>query len=70
MEISVDLIAQIWIVVFGIPSIWLISRIESWKRWGYIIGLCSQPAWWYTAIKNEQHGVLILCIWFTYSWIQ
>jgi len=65
-----DIICQTWIIVFGVTSIWFLGRTEDWKRWGYILGLLSEPAWIYTAIKNEQWGILILAIFFIYGWLQ
>jgi len=61
---------QIWIGVFGTTAIWMVGRLEHWRRWGFIFGLMSQPAWIYTAIKNEQWGILVLSFWYTYSWGQ
>jgi len=66
----IDQIAQAWIILFGIPAIWLVGRLEKWKRWGYIFGLLSQPAWLYTSIVNEQYGIMVLVLWYTYSWGQ
>lgn len=63
-------IIQIGILLFGVPAIWFVSRKEKWKRWGYIFGLCSQPFWMYSAITNEQWGIFILTLFYTYSWIQ
>jgi small-conductance mechanosensitive channel len=67
---TIDYIAQIWIIIFGCSAIWFVGRLEKWKRWGYIFGLLSQPAWIYTSIYYNQWGVLILSLWYTYSWIQ
>ncbi len=36
---------------------------------GYYIGLISQPLWFYTSLKNEQWGIFLLSIWYTYCWI-
>jgi hypothetical protein len=65
-----ETICQICIVLFGCSSIWLIGRKEKWKRWGYIIGIFSQPFWIITTIHNKQWGVLLLSIWYSYAWIQ
>lgn len=65
-----DIISQCWIIFFGISSIWLVGRLEHWKRWGYILGLIGQPAWFYTTVKYEQWGIFILAIFYTYAWIQ
>ena len=61
---------QIWIILFSASSIWFLSRLEHWKRWGYILGLISEPAWFYTSISKEQYGVTLLCIWYTYAFVQ
>lgn len=65
-----DWIVQSMIVVFGGSAIWFVTRKESWQRWGYILGMCSQPAWFYTTITNEQYGIAMLSLWYTYAWGQ
>ena len=64
------IICQVWIMVFGCSAIWFVGRLESWKRWGYILGIMSQPAWLYTSIKHEQWGIAALSMWYAYSWGQ
>jgi nicotinamide riboside transporter PnuC len=56
--------------LFSSISIWFISRREKWKRWGYIIGLCGQPFWFYSAFTTKQYGIVLLSVFYTYSWIQ
>jgi len=63
-------ISQIWILVFGCSAVWFVGRLEKWRRWGYILGLLSQPAWLYTSIVHEQWGIALLSVWYTYSWGQ
>lgn len=63
-------IAQIWIMVFGCTAIWMIGRPEWWSCYGYVSGLISQPAWFYTTLKHKQYGIFCLCLFYTYSWIQ
>jgi len=65
-----DIICQTWIVIFGCSAIWFVGRLEQWKRWGYILGLISQPAWVYTTIKHDQWGIFLLSLFYTYSWGQ
>jgi hypothetical protein len=62
--------AQIGIMVFGCSAIWIVGRKEHWRKWGYAFGMCSQPFWFYTAYAHEQWGILILSLWYTYSWGQ
>ena len=65
-----DLIAQTVIIVCGALSVWLLAQRQRWRRWGYIVGLCAQPAWAYTTIVHEQYLILVLSGWYTYSWAQ
>ncbi|OGG97109.1 MAG: hypothetical protein A2527_13240 [Candidatus Lambdaproteobacteria bacterium RIFOXYD2_FULL_50_16] len=65
-----DQVAQVAIVLLGGGSIWLIGRKESWMRWGYIVGLISQPFWFWAAWRAEQWGLFLLCFWYLYSWSQ
>ena len=60
---------QIIILILGCSSIWLVSRTEDWKKYGYVIGLINQPFWIYTSIVNEQWGIFILSLFYSYSWI-
>lgn len=64
------MIAQIAIMIFGASAIWLVGRKEHWKRWGYILGIIGQPFWFYTAYTNEQWGILIMCLFYFYAWLQ
>jgi len=68
MDNIFDHISQVLILVIGGAAIWLVSRLEEWKRWGYILGLISQPFWFYTTWKHSQWGLFILSVWYTYSW--
>jgi nicotinamide riboside transporter PnuC len=61
---------QVMIFIFGASGIWFVSRKEEWKRWGYIFGLMGQPFWFYTALVNQQWGILALTVFYTYSWSQ
>jgi hypothetical protein len=66
----VVMILQIGIMLFGASAIWLVGRKESWKRWGYILGMCGQPFWIISSIQNEQWGILIMTLVYAYSWGQ
>lgn len=66
----IDIICQTFIVFFGCGAIWLVSRKETWRRWGYILGLMSQPFWFVETIQYQQWGMLLLSCWYTYSWGQ
>ncbi len=67
---SIDTISQFGVIIFGGSAIWVLGRREYWNRWGYIIGLCSQPFFLYTTFVNSQWGLFVLSIFYTYSWVQ
>jgi len=63
-----DIVSQVWITIFGCSAIYLVGRLDKWKKYGYLLGLFSQPAWYITSYINEQWGILFLSLWYTYSW--
>lgn len=65
---TLDMLSQLGIFVFGAAAIYLVSRIDKWKRWGYVLGLLSQPFWFYTSYVNEQWGVFAVSFWYAFSW--
>ncbi len=62
-------ISQFGIAIFGAAAVYLVSRKDHWKRWGYILGICAQPFWFYSAWKAKQWGIFLLAFWYTYSWL-
>lgn len=63
--IDLDLIAQIGVAVFGIIAIVLVAKKN---KWGFVIGLISQPFWLLTSFLNEQWGVFLLTVVYVFSW--
>ena len=61
-----DTIAQIGLAIFGISAIILIAKKN---KWGFVLGLLSQPFWILTSIINKQWGVFILSVIYVGSWI-
>jgi nicotinamide riboside transporter PnuC len=53
----IDVIAQVWITIFGVGAILLVSRKD---RRGFVLGIISQPGWFATAFINRQWGVIAL----------
>lgn len=65
----VDLIAQVVIVVCGVTAVYLSQDPRpNLRRWAPVLGLIGQPAWFATAIINEQWGLLAIAVLYTYSW--
>jgi len=62
---SIDLIAQIGITIFGVSAIILVAKKN---KWGFVLGLISQPFWIITSLINKQWGVLLLSVIYIGSW--
>lgn len=60
-----DTIAQIGIAILGVSAIILVAKKN---KWGFVLGLLSQPFWILTSIINKQWGVFILSIIYVGSW--
>lgn len=65
---TMNIVAQAIIAVCGVGAIYLVGRKDRVRRWGYVLGLCAQPAWLYTTISHEQYGIAALCLLYTLSW--
>lgn len=61
---------QIIILIFSPIAIRLLASKEKKMRLiGCIFGLITQPFYHYSTFVNEQWGMFIVSIWFTYSYI-
>ena len=60
-----DTISQIALFILGVSAIILVAKKN---KWGFVFGLLSQPFWFITAFINEQWGVFLVSIVFTFSW--
>lgn len=60
-----EIISQIAIFVLGAIAIILVAKKN---KWGFVVGLLSQPFWFITSYANEQWGVFLVSIIFTGSW--
>lgn len=61
-----DTIAQIGIAVFGLTAIILVAKKN---KWGFVLGLLSQPFFLLTSYLNKQWGVFFLSLVYTGTWI-
>ena len=64
--LMLDLIAQVGITIFGLTAIMLVARK---KKWGFVLGLISQPFYFITSYLNDQWGIFFLTIIYTGTWI-
>lgn len=61
-----DKISQIGIAIFGISAVILVAKKN---KWGFVLGLLSQPFWLITSFINKQWGVFLLSIIYVGSWV-
>lgn len=67
--LNFDIISQAGIAVFGVTAIFLANiHNVAWRRWAPIVGMCSQPFWFYTTFHHEQWGMFGLVFLYTGSW--
>ncbi|MCK5600499.1 hypothetical protein KAR91_01450 [Candidatus Pacearchaeota archaeon] len=61
---------QVGLLLFGAAAIYLVGLEPSnpYQKWGYVVGLISQPFWLYATYRDEQWGIFYLSIFYTYSW--
>ena len=62
---TLDIIAQVGIAIFGITAIILVAKKN---KWGFVCGLASEPFWLITAILHQQWAVFLLSIIYVFSW--
>jgi len=60
-----DIISQVAIFIFGVSAIILIAKKN---KWGFIMGLLSQPFWCITSYKHGQWGIFLVSFVYTISW--
>jgi nicotinamide riboside transporter PnuC len=61
-----DTISQIFIAIFGVAAVILVAKKN---KWGFVLGLLSQPFWFITSFINKQWGIFFLSIVYAGSWI-
>jgi hypothetical protein len=66
----VDSALQIGIAVLSIAAAYLIASTGPWQRWGFVIGLASQPLWFIVTWRARQYGILLVAIFYTGAWVQ
>lgn len=59
---------QAYVFATSMMAVWCVARTDRWHRWGYIAGLMSEPAWFYFAWITQSWGILLLTVWWSWSW--
>jgi len=66
----VDSALQIALAVLSIVAAYLVASDGPWQRWGYVVGLTSQPFWFVATWRARQYGILLVAIFYTGAWVQ
>ena len=62
---------QTAILILSCVAIWLLAKKrDSVSRWGYVVGLASEPFWLYASYKAEQWGVFLVCLWWAWCYLK
>lgn len=65
---TIDTITQ-WVTpIMSMTTVYLLTRKDDIKKYGYIVGLVSQPFWLFTTWYHHQPGLFIAAIFFTVRW--
>ncbi|CAN7657388.1 hypothetical protein LJR129_005150 [Acidovorax sp. LjRoot129] len=66
-----DQIVQIVLAILGPAAIWLSqSRSVLLQRWACIVGLVSQPFWFWAVMESGQWGVAVVAIACALAWLK
>jgi len=66
-----DQYIQMIIFILGVSALFMSQSKTPKERFiGCILGLCSQPFWFYTTFVNQQWGIFMACIFYTLSWLR
>lgn len=60
-----DVLCQVMIFVLGVMATFLVARKN---KWGFVLGLLSQPFWYITTYAHGQWGIFFLSLAYTFSW--
>ncbi len=62
----IDVICNAAIFFFGVSAMLLIARKN---KWGFVLGLASQPFWYITTYQHHQWGIFCLNFAYTATWL-
>lgn len=66
----IDSMLQIAIAVLSFVAITMIGSDGPLHRWGFVVGLASQPFWIIATWRARQWGILLLAIFYCGAWSQ
>jgi hypothetical protein len=67
---TLDRVLQVVIAVLSLSAMFLITSTSPYARWGFVIGMASQPFWFLATWRARQHGMFVCAIFYTGAWAQ
>lgn len=65
------MISQIIIAVTGVLAIWLSQDLRyDVRKWSPVVAIIGQPFWFIAMYSAEQYIILVLCGFYTASWLK
>jgi len=65
-----DFVSQILIPLFGATAVFLSQcRTREKRCWAPVLGIISQPAWFFTTWFNAQWGIFTVSFVYAYAWV-
>lgn len=61
-------LVQLLLLVLSAGAITLVALPAPWQRWGYVVGLASQPFWLLATWRARQWGMFALALWYCGAW--
>lgn len=62
---------QVAIAALSIAAAYMVASTDpQLQRWGFVVGLVSQPFWILAAVRAHHYGVVLVAIFYTGAWIQ
>ena len=68
--VDVDALLQIAVVLFSVPAMYLITGDGALAKWGWWLGLASQPFWIAATWRAKQWGMWAMAIIYTGMWLR
>lgn len=62
-------ISEAMIFVLGSGAVFLLNLNNKWSKWGAIIGLLSEPFWFFSAWQSGSWGIFAVSFIYTISYI-
>lgn len=63
-------VATVHMMLVGVVTITLIASRPHLQRWGFVLGLWNQWAWYFVAIHDESWGIVAMNVLYTINYLR